>query len=538
MRRTLLLLPFICASFPLAAQDGAPPPAAAADAPAGLSQAAFDPKDYLAQTRWTDGCYGVSLAEPKDMKRVNFPEPHSPARWTAKNGSVDCDITASFLLPSGHSEDKAAPELSLKNTAAFLLSNLTAGQGAAYPLPQFSRDLIADRHAVTVAYYLMKPLTRRNDAPADAFLTGAAIVRVNPRCHFMLRLTCRIPAGTQGELPFLMEAQRRLEAMAGSIRLVPEATMTALREAQLARGADVLARLPASAALPLPPECLLRIVQDDRDIGWMKLEARQQDKAWYAAHPPAGNSVDGLRTPGLKVTVRAHTQDAGAQADVLQSFFKSGDSLYESWQRTSTFRATAQEQALTASEMGSVLPAQGKRPPMLQVEWAGTTPPGLAHFFRANPQWRQKQAERAVNTPGTAPKTELPRGAIAATADAGKSLGGRLEKEYWEMARTSLSQAHAWLLPWLLPKDIPQSYAFAFYSPEAKHPGFCLFKVAPAADGSRAVAFRPALDQPEQVFQFGPDGQLRRIDLPDGTSLVPATAEKLAEIWKLAPKAK
>ncbi len=547
----LALLVLIAAPAP--AQEGAAPAKAA---PATLSQATFDPAAYLTGSRWADGCYGVSLIEPKNMRRSA-----TSARWLNPGRGAEYDITLNFLLPPPRADNRPPQPLFLKDSAASMQGNLAGGLALATPLPDFTRDFEVEKHPCTVSYCLLQPKAKRNEAPADSFLVGIGVLQVTPYNHLVLRLVARIPAGTQGELPHLVEAQRTLEAMLKSARTTPESTLLALREAQLERGQQALSLLiPERITKAVPPAHLLRIVQNDKDMGWMRLALRQQDEAWYRTHPPKPDSVDGLGQPGLLVAVQTHTQSDdpkdGSAVDVQQTFFKSDASPYETWQRTTTWRE-AKAAAQSSAEIGFLLPPKDKTPAAIAslcVEWAGSTPANMANFFSANPQWRQTldsqwnkiesglsgiQRRPEVQPPGR----NNPRGRTV-SADVDKDgkpipIHGDLYKAKWgiPLAQPYLSQAHAWLMPWLLPADRAQSYSFAFYSPESKRPGFCLLRVVPAGDGSRQVFFRPALDQPEQVFSFDGHGKLLRIQLPDGTALIPASVEELARIWKFTPEA-
>ncbi len=514
-------------------------------------QETFDPKDYLGETHWADGCYGIWLTEPKHMRR----SPPS-ARWIDPTKGAEYDITLNFLLPPPRADNQPPEPLSLQDTLVRLQGNLAGGAGEAVALPELSREFSVDKHPCAVSYCRIQLKAARNGAPADGFLVGIGVLKITDYNQLVLRMVARIPAGARGELPHLVEAKRTLEAMLQSVRTTPESTLLALRQAQLERGGTAAKLLtPQRIAKTVPPAHLLRIVNGGKDIGWMRLALRQQDDAWYAKHPPKPDSVDGLRQPGLLVAVQTHTQsddpkDADA-VDVQQTFFKSDASPYETWQRTTTWRP-AGAPAQSSAEIGFFLPPRERAATAIAnlcVEYAGSTPANMANFFSTNPQWRQKMDSQwnklDQNLGGLRVASGEQQGSaterghtIAAARDNGQNIHGDLYKCKWgvPLAQPYLAQAHAWLMPWLLPADSAQSYSFAFYSPESKRPGFCLFKVAPAPDGSRQVFFRPALDQPEQVFSFDAQGKLLGIQLPDGTALIPASVEELARLWKFSPE--
>ncbi len=570
--------------LPALAQAAGPatPPAPAAPGAPVLSDAPFDPAPYLAPARWSDGCYGVTLSEPAGMKRNP-----GTASWLFQDGQVQYRISASFVLPPPRTDNQRPMAMSLKETQAVVLTNLTTGRAAARPLPNFTRDFLADKHPCSVSYALLQPQARRGNAQApEAFLIGVGVLQVSPHCTLALTLACRVPTGAETELPQLVDAQRKLEAMLASARTTPESTLAAVREAQLTRGEAFLESLTPertqAALAAFGPARLLRVAASapggPHDIGWMRWEMRHQDAAWYKEHPAAAAGVDKLRQPGVKVTVKSHTQSGECSADTDQSFFYADESgqvlaflrkppvkpgagatqeellaaveaskhsFYDAWQRTTTFRSAGKDGAAkpqTVAEAGYLTllpnsPGTGQ----LRVEWSGTTPPGLASFFSTNPDWRKKvdQLWDRVETTVKDSDGGLPVGGhpIKAKTDDGKNMNGDLTENKWPIPldprRPYLSQAQAALMPWLLPPD-PGSYAFCFYSQEARRPGICLFKVAEARpDGSRAVFFRPALDQGEQVFEFDAAGKLRHIVPSPDMLLIPSTTEELSRIWKL-----
>jgi len=551
MRIPPLATPLLLAALahPAWAQSAAPAPTSAPAAPASpsLSQASFDPAPYLAKTRWADGCYGVSMGEPAGMRRTA-----ETAHWLFQEGPIQYGISASFILPPPRTNDERATPLALKDTLTAVLANLTNGQGAAIPLPQFTRDFLADKHPCTVAYALAQPqIHRRAGAPAqDAFLIGVGAIQINPRCHLALTLICRIPAGAADDLPYLVDAQRKLEAALGSVHTTPEEILATVRNAQLERGEQLLQSLTPdrtqAALADFGSPQLLRVVQHGADVGWAQWEMRHQDAHWYQTHRVQTADVDGLGQSGIKVAVKSHTQSADASADVTQTSFHPDRSVYDAWRRTTTWReniaktkSSVPPVPQTTSETGYLTRLPG-RPEVAQlnVEWTGSTPAELSHFFSTNPDWR-KPAYLGKFWGGSVANGDAPIDgrAISAGPDNGKNLNGDLTQKKWPIPldprRPYLSQAQAALMPWLLPADTAQSYAFCFYSQEAKHPGICLFKVAPHADGTRTVVFRPALDQPEQAFELDAKGKLLHITPAPDIRLIPATTEEMARIWKL-----
>lgn len=108
----------------------------------------------------------------------------------------------------------------------------------------------------------------------------------------------------------------------------------------------------------------------------------------------------------------------------------------------------------------------------------------------------------------------------------------------WDVPDVYLSQALAWLLGRLLPRDLTEStfYCYYYYNARTLTPNISLRydRWEPLRDGTGNWQLATLLDKslPPDVSIYAPDGSLVRRTRPTGEVTVPITREQLRRIWR------
>lgn len=111
---------------------------------------------------------------------------------------------------------------------------------------------------------------------------------------------------------------------------------------------------------------------------------------------------------------------------------------------------------------------------------------------------------------------------------------GDVDRFEWVTPPTGyLSQVEMHLLPALLPRNRQQEFAFYTYNTRDGEIALRTIQVSPTSGGGYIVRERPAPDRGETVSTYDANGRLIRRQLPDGTVMLPATAQQMRAIWDI-----
>ncbi len=213
-----------------------------------------------------------------------------------------------------------------------------------------------------------------------------------------------------------------------------------------------------------------RIVDKKQDVGYMRITQRTE-KA--------------LDVPGVRIDVQSRLLADRVAYDTLSNYFASDSRDPERRSEIWSVRTTARPQA------GAPKGAQ-------ETSWSET---GL-------------MAKKNLSLTRVTPQGSKPFN--------------------WDMLPEDyIAQAHAMLLPTLLTPADRKTLAFYAYYANTGKISIRTERVEASADGSYRVHSRPSPELQEQVTYFDATGKVLRKTLPGGQTLIPASAEEIANRWKL-----
>ena len=208
--------------------------------------------------------------------------------------------------------------------------------------------------------------------------------------------------------------------------------------------------------------------EPERDIGWMRIRQGEAERV--------GNH-------GVAVEVQARFFIEDKTYDSLAVYFVSDDGRYEDWSIKTTQRGVAAR-------------------------------PGRQRDGESTPT----DIETGIRTGSTIDvRIERDGGAVQTLSFT------RPEAAY-------LPQAHAWLLPQLLPADEPAVYGFYWYNSAHRKLVYRTDEIVPALDRFTLIT-HPAPSDPELRATYGADRQLIEKSLSATRKLIPTTAAELRVKW-------
>lgn len=398
----------------------------------------------LAPERWRENAYGVSLRPPvgarlasrtADQAAVRIYSPgnqYTIALYIKKSGR---DVSVEELVP------QAIHQLGAANPSATILDQQTikpAGRPGA------------------VIYF------RIPDRKREPWVMSQAFMQIDPRTFAMLQL--------EADESGFAAARAVFEAVIDSLEVDDPRQLDQARAQQIEQGEAWRQAAPRRRDR-LRPEQWLRIVQGDRDIGYMCVR-----------QAPARE----INHPGVRVDVQSRIQWDKIAYDSISSFFLSDDDETEVW----SVRTTARPLARTG-------PRNPNSPPDTQ-SWAETGVRG------------QNKITVTLERPS-----------------------GREEHRWERPADGYLSQVEIQMIEQLLGDPEKRDLGFYAYYSTAQKIVYRAVRVDPSPDGSYTVHIRPSPEHDGHTSYYSPDGKLIKRELPDGQTIIPATRAELAARWKL-----
>ncbi|MCC7205209.1 MAG: hypothetical protein IT441_09025 [Phycisphaeraceae bacterium] len=263
------------------------------------------------------------------------------------------------------------------------------------------------------------------------------------------------------------------EAVARSLAVEDPAVRDQLRKQQVQQGQAWLQSLtPDRISKAVLPEQWFRMLDEGKDVGYLRITQRTGRR---------------LSFDGVEIQVQSRVEVDQQAIDTLSTMFLSNAQDYEDWSTKTTVRS------LTPS------PApKGNAPP----------PPDVI-----------SAAETGVRT----------KGGITVTR---QNVTGT-NKYTWDVPPEGyLPQVLVYLMPSLLPRDKPATMGFYAYYPANGAISYRLIQVQPTGKGAIKLVTQPSPSVQSESADFDAAGRLLKRDLPEGGSIVPATRQQIATIWK------
>ncbi len=281
----------------------------------GLALGQVDPSDALPldTTRWSERKYGVSLQPPLGALLLQQPFDENLVRIIdgEKRFQMNVDVR------------RSSRALTLNEVAESIKQQILNSPTDSRLVGQAAKRY--DDKPAIVMYF-------RGRTGKGASSYGHAVVLVNPKTYAIFEIS--------GSIEHEKQIFATFEAVLGTLRIADQKKLAELRKAAIQRSEAWRKTVtPQAEQKALIREQYFRIVQDKKDIGWMRVNQ--------------GTGVFNAK-PGLKVTVHTHLElDIGTIKSVADYFRPNDRVAGEAWSiRTSIYKPGVR-QPISTLETGS-----------------------------------------------------------------------------------------------------------------------------------------------------------------------------------------
>lgn len=449
-----------------------------------------DGSSLLSNERWRENSYGLSLLPPLDSRLLEMTADDAVLRIAGRAGggtytfkvfikkrrevgdarfereSMDTKTSnrREVVVVNTPKIDPQTP-LTLDQITQMAMKQIADAQPTAILLAQKTLNLRVGQESqdpksvpARVLYFKL------SDKKRGPWVLGQAFMQITPMAITMVEMDV-------DETQYAA-ASPIFEAMVSSIDLEDPKAIEARRAAWVAQG-DAWRKTLSTQKLHgvLKPEQWLRIVQGDRDVGYMRLIQRTD------------NEMD---HPGIRVDVQTRLEIADQAIDSLANFFLSDNGDHEVWSIRTTVRPL--------------------RPP------AATA----------------KNADVSETTWGETGVRDKDKITVTRSGPTGN------ETFNWDMPKGYISQVEMHLFDATAPQDKPRTeMGFFAYSPSIGRLAYRTERIILDNAGGMQIHTRTSPEQPEQVSYFSAGGVLIKRVMPSGQTILPTTKRELMARWSL-----
>lgn len=428
--------------------------------------------DLLQPRRWTEIGYGLSLRPPMGAQ-VLPPTTDGALITFMESGLYEMDVR---ILQTS---EASSPE-ELKKVSEEQL-------GAAFQTAMVVREekmKVAGRPSF--AQYLKVVNRERGN-----WMLAQVFVQIDPVTFAVLRLDVE-----EKDLPRVLPL---FHAVVEDAAIMSVQDLDRMRSAWFEAGEALLDATPPERWGKALPEQVWWRIQNGRGegsvhVGWAM---------WRLGRSEA------LGEKGLSFSQTMQLRNQGAQWDTMSHAFENDKGTYEMWEVKVTRRAEKGNDAGAGPGAGAGR-GVGAGGPQTWAE-TGVRTQGVVAVAQESPE-RQGSVKRRPGDPS-----------VAAAGD----------HHRWPVPPGPyVSQARASLLPFIVPGDREEDYAFYAYDPGTADLVMRTLRVRPAEGGGYAVYIRPSPRRAEQVLMFDNHRPARPLyhDLPDGRRWVPTTTQQLQQL--------
>jgi len=453
--------------------------------PAASQAQVNDP--FLAEQPWREQAYGLSLHPPRDAKHNPVTGDDAIARFDgAQRYTVKVFIKKSNLdlsIPVSK-DDTRPPIVKVAHTA---VGQLAAANPQAVVLEQ--RTLVLAGKPAALLFFKVP------DARANHWALGQAFVELGPKTFALIQLEA-----AWDRYKFVRPV---FDAMLASVRVQAAEDVAQHRKEMINNGIVWRRALNADQLhAAIVPEQLLRIVEGDQTIGWMRVTQMRangwEQPPWRAQKEKEmaaqrGKEPKRIVVPGVLVDVQARINVGPRAFDTDSRFFFSDNAAEEIWTSKTTVRPIGSARVKLGADPRNNADAAA-------VSWAetGVRDGDLITVSQESPTSVKKfQWERPSEEKGS----------------------------------LYLSQVELYLIGGLLPRNVPMNVGFYNYYSKTGTVTFRTERVAPGPNGTVTLHSRPTPDEPEQVTTYDRDGRLTHRTLPNGWQVVPTTRAELGRLF-------
>lgn len=475
-----------------------------------------EPDRWLSEDRWSEVRYGLSIREPIDPLRIADTQQGDVIRWALPKGtrirlSFARGVYEGFDARGNYTQMPAKIDILKKQISDELKASVT-GQVINTRADQV---IEVGEHAGIINYYIIKPDKR----VGEPYLYGVALLQLDELSVAILRLEC--PPDQ------IVPAVCTFECMLNTITTEPAKDANRRLNGWLINGETLLKKITQQDRVnAMQSDRLYRVLEAGKDIGYVRVWQRFQDKGFYEQLAIKNRAAGGtgelqgvyrMQQTGNALIVQSHYAGNRASMDRLYEAVDTPGKASGVWQFKSTLRYENDPQnrrAGTWVETGvrGTATIGGDKIDHLQITREGTPPRRMVDFLLA----RERDPARKLRYPSADPRS-YPSGDL-------------IEKAWPIPKRAFLSMVDAALVPALLPRE-KKNYAFTAYDPETARVDIRTMRVEPNNDGGKTVYIRPVLDKSEEALIFDANNELVRHRFPDGREMRRTTRQELAQIW-------
>lgn len=407
----------------------------------------------LSEQRWEEPSFGLTFLPPEGARVLENTTDGARVKF------IDNDFDLSLYIEKTGLDTEVQE---IKSAASLKL---------AYPYPDMIKledgaMRVGDRPGWRI--YHVVPHEEHGD-----FVIGQAFIKIDPTTFAVMQFQCdnkdyeRIGA--------------MFQAVLDSVAFIPAFEMDRRRSGMLEATETWRKRIGFDdLRAAMIPEQWFRIVEGDRDIGYMRMTQRESKR---------------LGQNGIEVQIRLRVNEGGVVLDQKRDFFLADNETTEVWSIRGTRRIAGANHALPESvgtrgveswtetglaDDGMLIVDQKSETGVDRDEWI-LRPPG-----------RQQQSNFAY-----------------------------------------LSQIETMLMPRHLPGDVAQAYAFYAYYSNTHTLSLWTRTVEPLDNGAYLVIERPSPEVGQRRLTFGPDGRLLRFEAADGRVLLAVTREQIKQLYEI-----
>lgn len=452
--------------------------------------AKIDASTLLSNERWRENSYGLSLLPPLDSRLLEMSADDAVLRIAGRSGGGtytfkvfikkrrDAD-DARFGRDNMDEKNPNRRELMVVHTPKVDLNKpLTLDQ-----IVQMAMKQVADAQptAILLGQKAMNVRVGRESAePKDVparvlyfklsdkkrgpWVLGQAFMQITPLAVTMVEMDV--------DEPQYAATSQIFEALVSSIDLEDPKAIEERRLAWVAQG-DAWRKTLSTQKLhgAIKPEQWLRIVQGDRDVGYMRITQKTDNE---------------LDHPGIRVDVQTRLEIGDQAIDSLANFFLADNGESEVWSVRTTARPL-KAPAATAKNTGDA-----------ETTWGET---------------------------GVRDKDKI---TVTRSGPTGNEVFN------WDMPKGYISQVELHLFDAIAPQDKPRTeMGFFAYSPSVGRLAYRTERVILDKSGGMQIHTRSTPEQPEQISFYSTGGMLTKRVMPSGQIILPTTKKELVTRWSL-----
>jgi len=447
----------------------------------------------LADRRWSEQKFGLSLKPPVNSRMIQ--QTHDDYLVRFIDGDRAFQLTAMMK--------RSREPVGLMDIAEGLymntLAQFTAPGRAKIEVDGsevFDAQQVGDKEAAVAYLY--------PDTPEEPAMIAQAVVLVDPHTFAVIEMR-----GAAAEESVIKPT---FQAVLDTVRFADQQQVAEQRKAAVEATLawrDQLSRSDYEALAGRQAHFRILGDEEEEDVGWLIMETREGEFA-------------GKR--GLRVRIKMHLALSDRRIDSLGDYFRPYAGFAgEAWSERTTVRQSGTQQARSTVETGTTTAEH------LRVTLDGTSGSKSRNLRFMRPrsaQWQRLQSQLA-QLRAAAERDEADRQTRRRIEDlAGQTMA--LREDPWAY----LPQADAWLVGYLLPRDVSGTYGFYAYHGESESISYRTKRVTPTLRGY-TVHSRPTPNVEARKSTYDGEGRLIRKELGGGRILKRSDLRSLQSLWKL-----